>query len=266
MLFVRVGDSAIVSAARMTCNMPSRVSFAFPQRTFAFVEMAVLPFPLAYAATATDLVMMKATSPCPFRQTMTETTTDRHRRTMLLGGIDSVKYLLGVYFGLDFLGSENLFDDAFFVYEIRSTQDADGVAATSYLLAPTAELLQQGGLSVGNEREVQAVGIGKLLLESLFVLAYADNLVAGGSQLFLVRLQRTGFGCASAGVGFGIAVKHYFATAIVARFNFVSVLVYAKNLWNFISYSHGCGVLGYSSLTKWGKASSPMWGAYSNPS
>lgn len=142
MLFVRVGDSAIVSAARMACKMPSRVSFAFPQRTFAFVEMAVLPFPLAYAATATDLVMMKATSPCPFRQTMTEATTDRHRWAMLLGGIDSAKYLLGVYFGLDFLGSENLFDDAFFVYEIRSTQDTDGVAATSYLLAPTAELLQ----------------------------------------------------------------------------------------------------------------------------
>lgn len=111
--------------------MPSRVSFAFPQRTFAFVEMAVLPFPLAYAATATDLVMMKATSPCPFRQTMTDATIDHHRRAMLLGGIDSVKDLLGVYLGLDFLGSENLFDDAFFVYEIRSTQDADGVAATS---------------------------------------------------------------------------------------------------------------------------------------
>ena len=266
MLFVRVGDGAIVAAARMACDMPSKATIASPQRPFPLAEMAVLPFPHAYAATATDLVMMKATSPCPFRQTMTDATIDRHREVMLLARLDSAKYLLGVYLGLDFLGSENLFDDAFFVYEIRSTQDADGVAATSYLLAPTAELLQQGGLSVGNERELQTVGLGKLLLESLFVLAYADNLVAGGSQLFLVRLQRTGFGCASAGVGFGIAVKHYLATAIVARFDFVSVLVYAKNLWNFISYSHGCGVLGYSSLTKWGKASSPMWGAYSNPS
>lgn len=121
MLFVRVGNGAIVSAARMACNKPSRVSFAFPQRTFSFVEMAALPFPLAYAATATDLVMTKANSPCPFRQTMTDATIDRHRRAMLLGGIDSAKYLLGVYLGLDFLGSENLFDDAFFVYEIRST-------------------------------------------------------------------------------------------------------------------------------------------------
>ena len=77
------------------------------------------------------------------------------------------------------------------------------MASAGYLLAPTAELQQQGGLSIGNERELQAVGIGKLLLESLLVLAYADNRVAGGSQLFLVRLQRTGFGCTSAGVGFG---------------------------------------------------------------
>ena len=65
MLFVRVGDGAIVSAARMACDMPSKAAIASQQRTFSFVEMAALPFSFAYAVTATDLVMMKVTSPCP---------------------------------------------------------------------------------------------------------------------------------------------------------------------------------------------------------
>ena len=104
---------------------------------------------------------------------------------------------------LDFLGCENLLDNAFLVDKIGGAENADGFAATRHLLAPTSQLLQQGGVGIGYEGELQAVGVGKLLLQSLLVLAHTNDLVACGGQLLLMGLQRTGFGGASAGVGLG---------------------------------------------------------------
>ena len=56
--------------------------------------------------------------------------------------IDIFEYLLGVYLGLDLLGSEDFLDDAFFVNEIGGTEDSDGLSAAGCLLAPAAEFLQ----------------------------------------------------------------------------------------------------------------------------
>ena len=84
--------------------------------------------------------------------------------------VDIVQNLFGVNFGLDFLWCENLLDDAVLVYKVSGAQNADGAAATGYLLAPAAQLLEQGGFGVGNEGEVQSLRVGKLLLQSLSVL------------------------------------------------------------------------------------------------
>ena len=138
--------------------------------------------------------------------------------------------------GLDLLGSEDFLDDAFFVNEIGGTKDSDGLSAAGCLLAPAAEFLQQGSLGISDKRELKPLGFGKLLLQSLFVLAHTDNLVTCSCQLLFVSLQRTSLSSTTAGVGFRITVEYYLVTPKVACLDITSVLVYAKNLRYFISY------------------------------
>ena len=75
-----------------------------------------------------------------------------------------IQNLLSMNLGLDFLRSEDFFDDAIFVDEIGGAEDSDGLSAAGYLLAPAAEFLQQGGLGISNKRELQTLGFCKLLL------------------------------------------------------------------------------------------------------
>ena len=149
--------------------------------------------------------------------------------------MDVIQNLFCMNLGLDLLWSEDLFDDAFFVDKIGGAEDSDGLSAAAYLLAPAAEFLQKGGLGIGNKRELQTLGFGKLLLQSLLVLAYADNLITGCCQLLLMCLQGASLGSASAGVSLRITVEHNLATTIVACLDLTSVLINAKNLWYFIS-------------------------------
>ena len=68
--------------------------------------------------------------------------------------MDVIQNLLCMNLGFDLLWSEDLFDDAFFVDKIGGAEDADGLSAAGYLLAPAAEFLQKGGLGIGNKREL----------------------------------------------------------------------------------------------------------------
>ena len=90
--------------------------------------------------------------------------------------------------GLYFLRSKNSFYYAILVDQISCAQNANGLSATSNLLAPTSERLQQSCLGIGNKRKLQPFGFGKLLLQSLLVLAHANNLVSCCSQLVLMCL------------------------------------------------------------------------------
>ena len=56
--------------------------------------------------------------------------------------MDVIQNLLCMNLGLDLLWSEDLLNDAFFVDKIGSAEDADGLSAAGYLLAPAAEFLQ----------------------------------------------------------------------------------------------------------------------------
>ena len=56
--------------------------------------------------------------------------------------MDVIQNLFCMNLGLDLLWSEDLFDDAFFVDKIGGAEDADGLSAAGYLLAPAAEFLQ----------------------------------------------------------------------------------------------------------------------------
>ena len=78
--------------------------------------------------------------------------------------MDIIQNLLSMNLGLDFLRSEDFFDDAIFVDEIGGAEDSDGLSAAGYLLSPAAEFLQQGGLGISNKRELQTLGFCKLLL------------------------------------------------------------------------------------------------------
>ena len=53
-----------------------------------------------------------------------------------------IQNLLGMNLGLNLFRSEDLFDDAFFVDKKGGAEDADGLSAAGYLLAPAAEFLQ----------------------------------------------------------------------------------------------------------------------------
>ena len=112
--------------------------------------------------------------------------------------MDVIQNLLCMNLGLDLLWSEDFLNNAFFVDKIGGAEDSDGLSAAGYLLAPAAEFLQKGGLGIGNKRELQTLGFCKLLLQCLLVLAHADNLVTGCSQLLLMCLQGASLGSASA--------------------------------------------------------------------
>lgn len=152
--------------------------------------------------------------------------------------IDVLQDLFGVNLRLYLFGCEDFLDDAIFVNEVCCAQDADGFSAAGYFFAPATKLLQECCLGVGDKRELQSLSVGEFLLQGWFVLADAYYVVAGSCQLFFVCLEGTCLGCASAGVCLGIAVEYDFATLIVACLDFVSVLVYAKNLGYFVSYVH----------------------------
>ena len=96
--------------------------------------------------------------------------------------MDIIQNLLCMNLGLDLFRSEDLLNDTFFVDEIGGAENADGLSAAGYLLAPAAEFLQKGGLGIGNKRELQTLGFGKLLLQSLLVLAHADNLITRSEE------------------------------------------------------------------------------------
>ena len=53
-----------------------------------------------------------------------------------------IQNLLGMNLGLDLFRSEDFLNDAFFVDKIGSAEDANGLSAAGYLLAPAAEFLQ----------------------------------------------------------------------------------------------------------------------------
>lgn len=62
-----------------------------------------------------------------------------------------IQNLLGMNLGLDFLGREDVFDDAFLVDEIGRAEDADGLSSAGHFLAPASELLEQGRFGVSDE-------------------------------------------------------------------------------------------------------------------
>jgi len=102
--------------------------------------------------------------------------------------VDKIKNLLGMYLGLDFFWSKDFLYNAIFINKISGSQNADSFSTASHLLSPTSKFLQQCGFSIGYKRELQTLGIGKFLLQSLFVLTYTYNLITGSCQLFLVGL------------------------------------------------------------------------------
>ncbi len=139
---------------------------------------------------------------------------------------------------LDFLWGEDFLDYSVFVNEICGAQYADGLPSACHLFSPASQLLQQSGLRVGYQRELQAVSVGKLLLQCLFVFAHTDDFISGGCQFLFVCLQRTSLCSASACVSLWIAVYHQFPAAIVACLNLSSVLVDAEDLWYSVSDIH----------------------------
>ena len=75
-----------------------------------------------------------------------------------------IQDLLGMDLGLDFLGREDVFDDAFLVDEIGRAEDADGLSSAGHFLAPASELLEQGRFGVSDEGELQPLCFGEFLL------------------------------------------------------------------------------------------------------
>lgn len=83
----------------------------------------------------------------------------------LFSGVrDVIQNLLGMDLGLDFLGREDVFDDAFLVDEIGRAEDADGLSSAGHFLAPASELLEQGRFGVSDEGELQPFCFGEFLL------------------------------------------------------------------------------------------------------
>lgn len=140
---------------------------------------------------------------------------------------------------LNFFWGKDFLDDTFFIDKVGGAEDADGAAPAGHLFAPAAQLLQEGGLGVGYQGKVQAMGIGKLLLQGFFVLAYAYYGIACGFEFGLVCLQRTRLGRATGGIGFGVAVKDEFAATEPAALDFMTVLVSSQNFGDAVSYVHG---------------------------
>ena len=146
-------------------------------------------------------------------------------------------------FGFYFLWREDLFDYSLFVYEVCGAQCANGSASACHLLAPAAQGLQQGGLGIGDEWELQALSLCELLLQGLLFLAYTDNLITRSSKFGFVCLQSACLCSASAGVCLWITIEHNLLAFIVTALDFASVLVYAQHLGYSVSDIHNCSVL-----------------------
>ena len=148
-----------------------------------------------------------------------------------------------MYLGLDFLWSEDFLYYAIFINKISGAKDTYGLSAACHLLAPASKLLQQSGFGISNERELQALGFGELLLKRLFVLAHSDYLISGSSKFILVCLQGTCLCSTATGICLRIAIKYYLAATIITRVYLTSVLVNTKDLWYSISNIHICNFL-----------------------
>ena len=153
------------------------------------------------------------------------------------------QYLLGVDFCLYLLGRKDLFDDSLFVYKICGAERSDGAASTSHLFAPASERLEQGGVDISNEGELQTVGIGKFFLQRFFVLAYAYHCIPCCSEFRKMGLQGSGFGGTSAGIGLGITVKDELTSGKVGAFYGIAVLVGSQNFGDTVTYIHRYGSL-----------------------
>ena len=143
-----------------------------------------------------------------------------------------------MYFCLDFLGGEYLFDDSFLIDQIRGAQDAYGATATGHLLTPCSQLLEQGGVNVCNERELQRIAVSKLLLQFDAVLANSNDGLASSLQLCFMLLEGTCFSRAPGSVCLRVAVQYDLAPFVVARLDGVPILVNTQSLRYFVSYFH----------------------------
>ena len=163
-------------------------------------------------------------------------------------------------FGLYFLWSEDFLYCPILSNKISGADYANSPMAANHFLSPAAEFLQQCCLCICKKGKLQAMCVGKSLLESLFVFTYTNNFVTCVSQLFLMCLQRTSLGGTTTGVGFRIAVKYNLATVIVACFNFLAVLVYTENLWYFVPDVHLSFFASFivSAIEIWSKSSFSM--------
>ena len=78
--------------------------------------------------------------------------------------IDIFEYLLGMYLGLDLLGSENLFNLSLLIEQPCSAQGAHTFASAHCLLAPCTKLLEEGGVGVGYQREGKRIFLNEFLM------------------------------------------------------------------------------------------------------
>ena len=101
---------------------------------------------------------------------------------------DYIQYLLCMNLCLDFLWSEDSFNDSFLIDKVGGAECADCSATASHLLTPCSKRLEQLGTCVSNKWELQALCISKFLLQLLLVFAYTDNLIAKFCQFLLMSL------------------------------------------------------------------------------
>ena len=75
-----------------------------------------------------------------------------------------IKYLIGMYFGLDFLRTENLLHFALLVDKPGGAKGACAFATAHSLLAPCTEFLKKSGVGVGYQREGKLVFLDEFLM------------------------------------------------------------------------------------------------------
>ena len=85
------------------------------------------------------------------------------------------------------LRAEDMGDHSVFIHQICGAYDTYGATPACHFLSPAAKLLKQSCLGVGNQRERQVVGVGKLTLGRNLVFTYSNDTVAGvGKFLFML--------------------------------------------------------------------------------
>ena len=140
--------------------------------------------------------------------------------------------------GLYLLGGENFLYHAIFVDKIGGTKNSYGATATCHLFSPTSQLLQQSGLCIRYQGELQTLGLGKFLLQSFPVLADSDDCISCCLELCLMSLKRACLGSTTTGICLGIGLEHYLAASVVRSLYLVAILVLAQYLGDSISYIH----------------------------